>query len=284
MYDMGRMIGLNDLSWRDVWFHRTPAPCDGSDIVAANRRPAGLVTGGSRGIGAATVTALARHCYDLAFTYRNKRARASQVANQVEQLGARALAAECDITRVDDVHRLFAEVFDWAGHLDVLVLNASGGLERDLLAADPDYPMRINRDAQLLVVDSALPFMSSGGTIVFVTSHWAHRYGQMEQLPVYEPIAASKHAGEVALLARLDDFTARGIRLLVVSGDLIAGTITPKLLERAAPGLTAQRRDSMGELTTADEMGQAIADAATNPSLPTGSTIVVGESFYPTAK
>jgi NAD(P)-dependent dehydrogenase (short-subunit alcohol dehydrogenase family) len=252
--------------------------------VAANRRPVGLVTGGSRGIGAATVTALARHGYDLAFTYRNKQARASQVANGVEQLGVRALATACDITRADDLQHLFADLRDWAGYLDVLVLNASGGLERDLLAADPDYPMRINRDAQLLVVDCSLPLMPSGSTIVFVTSHWAHRFGQMEQLPVYEPIAASKHAGELALRARLDDFTAKGIRLLVVTGDLIAGTITPKLLERAAPGLTAQRRDSMGELTTAEEMGQAIADAAINPSLPTGSTIVVGESFYPTAK
>ncbi len=249
--------------------------------MTANRHPIGLVTGGSRGIGAATVTALARHGYDVAFTYRNKRARASQVATQVEQLGVRALATECDITHADDVHRLFAELRDWAEHLDVLVLNASGGLERDLLAADPLYPMRINRDAQLLVVDSALPLMPSGSTIVFVTSHWAHRYGQMGQLPVYEPIAASKHAGEAALRARLADFTDRGIRLLVVTGDLVAGTITPKLLERAAPGLTAKRRDSMGELPTAEEMGQTIAAAAIDPALPTGHTIVVGESLDP---
>jgi hypothetical protein len=38
-----------------------------------------------------------------------------------------------------------------------------------------------------------------GGVIVFVTSHWAHLYGQMEQLPAYKPIAESKYAGEQAL-------------------------------------------------------------------------------------
>ncbi|HEV8193588.1 MAG TPA: hypothetical protein VGP82_19190, partial [Ktedonobacterales bacterium] len=53
----------------------------------------------------------------------------------------------------------------------------------------------------------------------------------------------------------------------------------PKLLERAAPGLKRQRRDSVGDLPTAQEMGEAIAAAATDPSLPSGHTAVIGESL-----
>src|SRR6185437_14331632 len=100
-----------------------------------------------------------------------------------------------------------------------------------------NYPMRINRDAQINAFHGALPLMTQGGVVVFVTSHWAHLYGQVEQIPAYEPVAESKHAGEVALRARKDELAARGIRLIVVTGDLIEGTITPKLLERTAPGL-----------------------------------------------
>ena len=69
---------------------------------------------------------------------------------------------------------------------------------------------------------------------------------------------------------------AAGIRLLVVTGDLIEGTITATLLERRAPGLTEERRDLTGELPTTESLGEAIASAATDSSLPSGHTVVVG--------
>jgi len=238
-----------------------------------------LVTGGSRGIGAATAIALATRGYDVAVTYRNKAARAQEVAETAMALGVRARATACDITKPDDVAALIQQLREWAGRLDILLLNASGGLERDLLAIDPDYPMHINRDAQIDMLESALPLMPRGSTVVFVTSHWAHLYGRVQQLPAYETIGESKYAGEQALRARQDALAVSGIRLLVVTGDLIEGTITPKLLERAAPGITRQRRDSIGNLPTAQEMGEAIAAAATDPSLPSGHTVVVGESL-----
>ncbi len=247
--------------------------------MAEPTRPVALVTGGSRGIGAATALALASRGYDVALTYRNKAARAAEVATEVERCGGRGLAVACDITEQSQVEALFETLRTWAGRLDVLVLNASGGLERDLLAADPEYPMRINRDAQVAVVEAALPLMPSGATVVFVTSHWAHLFGRVPQLPHYDGVAESKHAGEVALRARQAELAGRGIRLLVVTGDLIEGTITPKLLERKSPGLAAFRQREMGKLPTADEMGEAIARAATNPALPSGHTLVVGGSL-----
>jgi NAD(P)-dependent dehydrogenase (short-subunit alcohol dehydrogenase family) len=247
--------------------------------VTQSPRPVALVTGGSRGIGAATAAALATRGYDVALTYRNKAARASEVVAEVERRGGRGLAVACDITLREDVAALVATLRAWAGRLDVLVLNASGGLERDLLAADPACPMRINRDAQVAVVDAALPLMPSGATLVFVTSHWAHLFGRVPQLPHYDGVAESKHAGEVALRERQAELNRQGIRLLVVTGDLIEGTITPKLLERKAPGVAASRQHALGKLPTADDMGEAIVQAATDPALPSGHTVVIGGSL-----
>lgn len=69
------------------------------------------------------------------------------------------------------------------------MLNGSGGLERERLAADPDDPRRINRDAQLALTEGTWPLLRPGATVALVTSHWAHRLGEVEQLPAYEPVA-----------------------------------------------------------------------------------------------
>lgn len=183
------------------------------------------------------------------------------------------------MTRCEDNERLFEQVGAWSGRIDALILNASGGLERDLVAADPDYPTRINRDAQLSTLDGALPLMGAGGVVVFVTSHWAHLYGRVSQIPAYEPVAASKHAGEQAILARREALATCGIRLVIATGDLIEGTITPKLLERSAPGLAHSRRAGAGTLPTARDMGEAIAAAMADHSLPSGHVVVVGGSL-----
>jgi NAD(P)-dependent dehydrogenase (short-subunit alcohol dehydrogenase family) len=234
-----------------------------------------LITGGSRGIGAATARTCAQQGCNVALTYRNKAARAQEVVEAIEQKGRRGLALACDMTHPTEIAQFFEHLRQWSDRLDALILNASGGMERDLVASDPEYARHINRDAQLHFVEAALPLLSVGSTITLVTSHWAHLYGQMEQLPAYEPVAASKFAGEQALRARQEEFARRGIRLLVVTGDLIEGTITPRLLERTAPGLLAHRR-SQGTLPTADEMGQQVALATLDPALASGSLVVVG--------
>ena len=240
------------------------------------RRPVALVTGGSRGIGAATALELSIQGYDVAITYRNKMARANQVADAITQQGARALSVCCDITLQADIDRLFTTLRDWSSRLDLLVLNVAGGLERNLVVADPSYPMRINRDAQLALLDSALPLMLQGSVVVYVTSHWAHLYGQADYPPAYTPVAETKHAGEQALRARQEDLADRGIRLFIVTGDLVQGTINAKLIERILPGFTEGRRQRGFQLPTVTEMGQAIVKAAMDPTLPNGHTIVVG--------
>lgn len=239
-------------------------------------RQAALVTGGSRGGGAAAAVSLAGLGYDVAIGYRNKAARAEAVAAWIEATGQRALPVGGDLTQQDERVALLAAVGHWTDSLAALVLNASGGLERDLVAADPGYPMRINRDAQLALLDAAQPLLAPGATVVFVTSHWAHRYGAVVQLPDYEPDAASKRAGEDAVRAMIPALAARGVRLLVATGDLIEGTITATLLERRNPGLAATRAEAGGRATSTEEMGEAIARAVADPTLPSGHTIVVG--------
>ena len=236
-------------------------------------RRVAVIIGGSRGVGAATARELAGRTFDVAFTYRNKKARADEVAASVARAGGAALAVQADITDPVALEAFAAAARAWRPSVDVLVLNASGGLERDLVAADPDYPMRINRDAQVGTLDALLPALREGATVIHVTSHWAHLYGEVPQLPDYEPVARSKHAGEDALRGRIGELSARGVRLIIVSGDLVEGTITARLLERRSRGLHDTRsRDSV----TADELARAIADAVLDPSLASGATVVVG--------
>jgi NAD(P)-dependent dehydrogenase (short-subunit alcohol dehydrogenase family) len=239
-------------------------------------RPVAVITGGSRGIGGATACELAARGFDVAFTYRNKGARADEVAVEVERRGGVALAVQADITDPAALDAFAAAVRAWRTRVALLVLNASGGLERDLVAADPEYAMRINRDAQLATLDALLPLLTGRATVVHVTSHWAHLFGSVPQLPDYEPVARSKHAGEQALRARIADLAARGIRLLVVTGDLVEGTITARLLERRARGLHQERG---AESITPAQFARAIADSALDPSLESGATAVVGGSL-----
>lgn len=232
-----------------------------------------LVTGGSRGVGAATVELLARAGADVVVNYRNKAARAEQVAAAARALGVKAWTAGADITSEAEVRAMLATL----SRLDVLVLNASGGMEKDLVAANPEYPMAINRDAPLLLLRLARPPLVPGSVVIHVTSHLAHFYGRVEQIPEYEPVAESKHAGEAALLALAPELARDGIRLAVVSGDLIEDTIVPRLMERARPGLIDTRRAQAGALPTTRDMAEAIVRAAEDDALPTGHVLYVGD-------
>ena len=89
-------------------------------------------------------------------------------------------------------------------------------------------------------------------------------------------MAASKKAGEVALRALIPDLVDAGVSLVVVSGDLIDGTITPKLLDRMRPGMIDQRRNEVGWLPTTEDFAQAIVDAAISSELKDGDTVYVG--------
>ena len=240
-----------------------------------------LVTGGSRGVGAATVEALARAGAHVVVNYRNKAKRGEEVAAAARALGVRSIALQADITDPGQNARMVERTRAELGRLDVLVLNASGGMEKELVAADPGYPMRINRDAPLDLVAAARGLMPPGGAIVHVTSHLAHFYGRVEQIRVYEPVAESKHAGEQALLAMAPELARAGLRLAIVSGDLIEDTIVPRLMDRRSPGLIERRRAEAGTLPTTADMAEAIVRAAADDALPMGAVLFVGDAELP---
>jgi NAD(P)-dependent dehydrogenase (short-subunit alcohol dehydrogenase family) len=233
-----------------------------------------LVTGASRGIGAAIARLFALRGANVVINYRSKVQRAEDVARQVRELGSQALLMGVDITDQMAVERMANETREAFGKLDFLVLNASGGMEKD---KPPSYPMELNLHAQLRTVDALLPLINSGGCIVFVTSHVAHFCGQQAVAQAYAAVAESKKAGELALLARVPEFNEHGVRLVVVSGDMIEGTITAKLLERTYPELGVERRSRVRVLPTIEEFAEAIVSAATDPSLPSGHVKLLGE-------
>ena len=246
-------------------------------MIHRRRGRVALITGGSRGIGAEVALLLAEQGFHVILTYRQKAARAQRVLAAIERRGVQGLALPCDLTLPCDLARLFARVGEWTDRLDALVLNASGGLEPARQAEDPEYPLHINRDAQIACVEAALPLLAPGSTILFVTSHWAHLYPQMKQFAGYGVVAQSKYAGEQALRARHEEWLARGLRLLVVTGDLVEGTVTPMLLARAMPEALERHRAASGALPTVAQMAQAIVQTLTDTTLVSGSTVAVGE-------
>lgn len=236
-----------------------------------------LLTGGSRGVGAATVRLLVTSGARVVFTYREKARRAAAVVQELP-IG-QAFPLPADLTNEADLDRLIDQTRECLTSLTGLVLNASGGLERDRVAADPAFALHLNRDAQVALVDRAVPLLAPGATVVFVTSHLAHFYADRPVTGPYQPVAASKHAGEQALRQRLPEFASAGLRLVVVSGDLIDGTITPRLLSRrSAYDPIAARRAQVGALPTPDDMAAAITLALSDRSLPPGQTIYVGST------
>ena len=233
-----------------------------------------LVTGSSRGIGADTIRYFAGAGANVVINYRNKEARAVKLADEVRALGVQALVVGADLTDPTSVAAMFATTKAELGDLDVLVLNASGGMESGMAE---DYAMQLNRDAQVSVVEHALPLLRPGSRIVFVTSHQAHFIRTTPTMPEYVPVATSKRAGEDALRAKQDQFDAAGVEFVVVSGDMIEGTITATLLERANPGAISSRKESAGRLYNVGEFAAEVALAAVEP-VPADHTRYVGET------
>src|SRR5690606_32323257 len=130
-----------------------------------------LVTGSSRGIGADTIRYFAEAGADVVINFRNKAPRAEKLAGELRALGRRVLVVGADLTDPASVAAMFDSVRREFGRLDVLVLNASGGMESGMAE---DYALALNRDAQVGVLQAAEPLMGEGARVVFVTSHQAH--------------------------------------------------------------------------------------------------------------
>lgn len=233
-----------------------------------------LVTGSSRGIGADTVRYFAEAGADVVINFRNKAPRAEKLAAELRALGRRVLVVGADLTDPESVAGMFAQVEEEFGRLDVLVLNASGGMESGMAE---DYALKLNRDAQVNVLQTAEPLLGDGARVVFVTSHQAHFIRTTPTMPEYEQVAKSKRAGEDALRELIPGLSEKGIGFTVVSGDMIEGTITAKLLERLNPGAIEGRRESAGKLYNVAEFAAEVARAAVE-AVPADNTRLIGDT------
>lgn len=189
-----------------------------------------VVTGGSRGIGAATVRLAAERGYDVAVNYRSEESAARAVGEAAQTAGARVLLARGDIANEDDVTALFRTVDKAFGRLDVLVNNAgvtgpSCRLE-GLNGADLARVLAVNVAGTMLAAREAVRRMSTrhggrGGAIVNVSSRAAVLGGAGEWLHY----AASKGAIETFTVGLGREVAAEGIRVNAVSPGLIGTDI-----------------------------------------------------------
>lgn len=234
-----------------------------------------LITGGSRGIGAATSRRLARDGYDVAVGYRSSADAAAQVAEEVRALGRSAATFAADMADGAAASELVSAVERELGAVDVLVANAG---VNDLAEQDPrrvsiedwDRFMAINLRAPFLQARAAIGGMIDRGfgRIVLVSSVAAYTGG------IVGPHYAASKAGLHGLAHSLSQFAAgRGVTVNVVAPALIATDMMPTDPE----ALTAlERRIPVGRLGTPDEVADLIAAVVGNAYLTNQSILIDG--------
>lgn len=217
-----------------------------------------LVTGGSRGIGAATARLAAQRGYDVALSYASKADEAEAVADEVRALGQRAITIKADMGEEADIVRMFAEVDAGLGTLSCLFNNA-GILPTPSKLADADWGnlqrvLDVNLLGAQIATLEAVKRMSTkrggaGGSIVLMGSR-ATFYGAPGRAIVY---ATSKGGLDAFCYGLGKEVAAEGIRVNIVSPGPIS---TDMNNEVSAP----QRIHEipMGRYGRAEEVAQAV--------------------------
>ncbi|WP_267422509.1 SDR family oxidoreductase [Methylobacterium sp. GC_Met_2] len=132
-----------------------------------------LVTGASRGIGAAIALALADRGADVAITYERSAERAAEVVRAIEAKGRRAIAIQADSADASAVKRSIDEAAESLGGLDVLINNAGiarGGPVAEMSLADIDAILDVNVRSVVLASQAAIPHLKEGGRIISIGS------------------------------------------------------------------------------------------------------------------
>ncbi|HEY2270395.1 MAG TPA: SDR family NAD(P)-dependent oxidoreductase [Streptosporangiaceae bacterium] len=235
-----------------------------------------LVTGASRGIGAATAVRLAQAGADVAVGCGRNREAAEKVAGQVTALGRRAIVVSGDLADPDVPRRLAAEVAERLRPADVLVANAGSGTRMDLDDVDVaawDYDMAVNLRAPFLLAQAVAPHMREQGfgRIVFLSSVAAFLGG------ILSPQYTASKAGLIGLTHNLAAALApHGVTVNAVTPGLIATdmlTGDPRLdtLERSVP---------VGRLGQPAEVAGLIVAVVQNAYM-TAQTVSVDGGRYP---
>lgn len=224
--------------------------------------PVILITGGSRGVGAATARLAAARGYDVAISYVSDEAAALAVANDVKAAGRRALAVRADSAEPEQVAALFAAIDREFGRVDVLVNNAGilGPQSRleDLDFARMQRIFAVNAIGPMLCAQQAVKRMSQrhngrGGVVINVSSG-AARLGSPNE---YIDYAASKGALETFTIGFAKEVARDGIRVNCIRPGHI---YTDMHASGGEPGRVDRVKDSipMGRGGQPEEVARAI--------------------------
>jgi NAD(P)-dependent dehydrogenase (short-subunit alcohol dehydrogenase family) len=220
-----------------------------------------LITGGGRGIGAETARLGALRGYAVAVAYVRDGQAADALVREIRASGGTALAVQADVSREDQVERLFATVDRELGALSVLVNNA-GVVDRmmrveEMRGARLERLFGINVIGSILCAGQAVRRMStarggSGGRIVNVSSA-AAKHGAPGE---YVDYAASKAAIDTFTIGLAKEVAGEGIRVNAVRPGIIATEIhasggNPERAEQAGPSLPMRRAGSAEEVARA---------------------------------
>ena len=233
----------------------------------------GLVTGGSRGIGAAVAIALAKAGADVAVNYRERADAANAVCSEITGMGHKAIAVQADVSVAADVRRMVAEVKAYLGGIDILVNNAAIAhphkLE-EITEAEWDRVLTVNLKSVFLVTQAVVDGMRQRkcGRIINLSSVAAQTGGA-----VGAHYAASK-AGIIGLthscaasLIR-DGITVNAIAPALIETDMVISN------PNANPNLIP-----MGHFGSVDDVASVAVMLATNDYM-TGQTISVNGGWY----
>jgi NAD(P)-dependent dehydrogenase (short-subunit alcohol dehydrogenase family) len=235
-----------------------------------------LVTGGSRGIGAATAVLAAKSGWSVCVNYRSGEAEAAAVVQKIGQARGRALAVKADTSIEADVESMFRMIDEKFGRIDGLVNNA-GILDLPMKVDETDalklqQMLAINIGGYFLCLREAAKRMKArGGSIVNVGS----RLSEIGGAGGFVLYAATKGAAETMTVGAARELAAEGIRVNCVSPGVIETDIhqSTGIADRAKI-LTAQI--PAGRPGTADEVAEAIVWLLSeNASYVTGTTINV---------
>jgi 3-oxoacyl-[acyl-carrier protein] reductase len=231
-----------------------------------------LVTGGSRGIGAAIAKRLAADGAQVAITYSKGANAAATVVKEIEHVGGNAIAIQADAADADAVKAAVEKTFATFGRLDVLVNNAGTAIPKPFEEAtleEMDRVLDINVRGVYVATQAALKHMKSGGRIIMIGS----AVGERVATPGLVSYAGTKGAVKMFTQALAREIGNRGITVNNVQPGPIDTELNPASGDWAVPQKAATALDRYGRV---DEIAAMVAFVAgSESSYITGANLTV---------